>query len=117
MSRHKKKMQSDRNIPALNKGGGQLPQNPQSAQPAGTPVQAAGSEAAGAPPHEGAGPDISTPDISKTYFFIFWGLIVTAVALACALEVLMPNVHEFVIERWIMLALAGILGLLLLIYK
>ena len=104
MSKHKKK--------------GQFPQNPQAAQPSSPGGQPAPVETPAAPEAgEAAGPEVSAPDVSRTYFFIFWGLVVTAMAVAWTLGVMMPNVHESLIERWVMLALAGSLGILLLVFK
>ncbi|MBU2575441.1 MAG: hypothetical protein KKH28_15345 [Elusimicrobia bacterium] len=104
MGKHKKKGQFHQNLQAAqpSPSGGQP-------APAETPPQAPGSEA--------AGPEISAPTVSKTYFFTFWGLIVIAVAVAWTLAVLMPNVPESLIERWIMLGLACALGILLIIFK
>jgi len=99
MSKHKKK--------------GQIIQDPQAAQPSVLDGQPAPAEI----PAETAVSETAGPDIPKTYFFIFWGLIIIAVALAWTLAVLLPDVRESIIERCILLALAGALGALLLIYK
>ncbi len=57
------------------------------------------------------------PDASKKYFFIFWGIIVLAVATAWILAIMLPGVSESIIERWLMVALAASLAVFLLIYR
>ncbi|MBI4802053.1 MAG: hypothetical protein HY796_05980 [Elusimicrobia bacterium] len=101
MSKHKKKPQFLQNPPTAQPSPGGGP-----AAPVETPA-----------PAGGAGPEIDAPTVPKTYFFLFWGLIIAAVTLAWTLAVLMPGVRESVIERWIMLALAGALAALLLIFR
>ena len=59
----------------------------------------------------------SAPDVSKTYFFIFWGIIVLAAAAAWILAIVLPGVRESIIERWLMVALAASLAVFLLVYK
>ena len=53
----------------------------------------------------------------KKYLFIFWIVVVLAVAAAWALEYFMPLTHEYIIERWIMLAFGGFLAVFLFFLK
>jgi len=57
------------------------------------------------------------PDASKKYFFIFWGIIILAIATAWILAVMLPGVSESIIERWLMVGLAAALAVFLLIYR
>jgi len=51
------------------------------------------------------------------YFVIFWGIIILSAAAAWILAILLPNVSESIIERWIMAALAVSLAVFLFFYK
>ena len=53
----------------------------------------------------------------RKYFFIFWGIVVLAAAVAWILAIVMPSVSESIIERWIMAALALSLAVFLFVYK
>jgi hypothetical protein len=57
------------------------------------------------------------PDYSRRYFLIFWIVIVIAAAAAWILAILLPNVRESIIERWMMAALAFSLAVFLFFYK
>lgn len=49
-------------------------------------------------------PSEKRDDVSKARFWTFWGVLAGTVMVARALDALMPNTPEHVIERWIMLA-------------
>lgn len=97
---------------------GQFPQDQQAPQPA---QAATGAQSAETNPAELAAPEAgvqqNAPAVPRTYFLLFWGLIIAAIALAWSLAVFMPGVPEYVIERWIMAILAAALGFLLFVYK
>lgn len=94
---------------------GQFQPDAQAPQPEAAPgLQPAPQEIPAAP--ETADTGAARP-VPRAYFFSFWGLIIAAIALAWTLSVYMPNVHEYVIERWIMVGLSVALGILLIIFK
>ncbi len=97
-----------------NKKKGQLPQESQPQDPG---VQADQPASAPPPTVSEAAAQAAAPAVPRTYFFLFWGLIIAAVALAWSLEAAMPNVPEYVIERWIMAGLAAALAILLYVFK
>lgn len=57
------------------------------------------------------------PDPSRTYFLIFWIVIVLAAAAAWILALIWPGAREAIIERWMMAALAVSLAVFLFFYK
>lgn len=94
---------------------GQFQQNPQAPQSAPSPgLQPAPQEPPAMPEAQAPAPPTAVP---RAYFLSFWGLIIAAVTLAWTLSASMPNVHEYVIERWIMVGLSVALGILLIIFK
>ena len=78
------------------------------------PVQSQGTEvrAADAPL-----PAEAERQPARKYFYIFWGIIILALASSWILAVLLPTVHESFIERWIMVAMAAALAVFLLVLK
>ncbi len=64
-----------------------------------------------------AGEAAGQPDVSRTYFFLFWGVIALTAAAAWLLAIILPGTSESIIERWLMAALAAALAVLLLIYR
>ena len=56
-------------------------------------------------------------DVSKKHFFIFWSIIILALAGAWILAAILPGVSESVIERRLMVVMAAALGILLFVYK
>jgi len=61
--------------------------------------------------------EVHAPDVSKKHFFIFWSIIILAVAAAWILDTILPGVSESVIERRLMVVLAAALAVLLFVYK
>ncbi len=59
----------------------------------------------------------AAPDVSKIYIFTFWGILVLAAAAAWILAIILPEVSESIIERWLMAALAASLAVFLLVCK
>ncbi|HOW89936.1 MAG TPA: hypothetical protein PL037_06615 [Elusimicrobiales bacterium] len=89
--------------------GQQVQTPPAETQPAEVPQQAATAAADGAA--------VERPRSDRRYFFVFWSIIVAALAASWILAAAMPNVHESIIERWIMGAMAVSLAIFLIVFK
>ena len=61
-------------------------------------------------------PPAAEPSMKK-YLFVFWTAVALAVAAAWTLEHFMPLTHEYIIERWIMLAFGAFLAVFLFFLK
>ena len=55
---------------------------------------------------------VAQPDISGAKVVLFWSIILSLIFLAWLLPKLF-NTHEYIIERWLMLGFAAVLGVFL----
>ena len=53
----------------------------------------------------------------KKYLVAFWSAVAVVVAVSWTLEHFMPLTHEYIIERWVMLAFGGFLAVFLFFLK
>jgi hypothetical protein len=84
--------------------------NPQ--QNSEIPVQPAVQE-----PLPAAQPEAEQRDISDARIWTFWGVVSATVLAALALDAMLPNVPERVIERWLMLAFGVFMAVFLIRLK
>ena len=84
------------------------------------PLQTAADQTASIPQPEAPGSEApalpqeqSAPPVSTAQILVFWGGVATALALAWALDKLLPGTPERIIERWIMGGFAAFLGVFL----
>ncbi|HAF96532.1 MAG: hypothetical protein A2X34_03020 [Elusimicrobia bacterium GWC2_51_8] len=103
MSKKHKAPQLQQNIVPSASGGSAPAQPPAAGMPEPVPPALDGQSA-------------TEPSMRK-YLFVFWIAVALAVAAAWTLEYFMPLTHEYIIERWIMLAFGGFLVVFLFFLK